>query len=155
MTIVVIYLRDYYKILGIKRYADKKTVQRAYKRAAKKYSAEKNNGRTKKQFTLINEAYTVLMDDKKRKNYDKLLRAAKNNKKTRKTKNLTDTINTASDLKDNIGTISKLLKTGSGAMKGKSLITGSNLILGGVMAGYGVKKGRDYMAKRGRQNNKE
>ena len=58
-------------------------------------------------------------------------------------------------MEDNLGLISKLFKTGSGAMKGKSLMTGSNLILGGIMAGYGVKKGRDYMAKRGRKNNNE
>ena len=37
-------------------------------------------------------------------------------------------------------------------MKGKGLFSGTNLLLGGVMAGYGVKKGRDYMAKRGRKN---
>lgn len=157
---MVIYIRDYYKILGINKYADKKTIKKAYKKAAQKYHPDKNKNNTTKQYNLIKEAYTVLMDDKKRKNYDKLRTAAKNNKKVKKnskknTKNLNDAINTVSDLEDNLGLISKLLNTGSHAMKGKSLITGSNLILGGVMAGYGVKKGRDYMAKRGRKNNNQ
>lgn len=154
---MVKYIRDYYKILEINEFADKKTIKKAYKRAALKYHPDKNT-KTKKQFTLINEAYTVLMDDKKRNNYDKLRNAAKNNKKDKKSKksiNLNDAVNTVSDLEDNYGLISKLFKTGSGAMKGKSLMTGSNLILGGIMAGYGVKKGRDYMAKRGKRNNNQ
>lgn len=154
---MVKYIRDYYKILGISEFADKKTIKKAYKRAVLKYHPDKN-AKTKKHFTLINEAYTVLMDDKKRNNYDKLRNAAKsnkNNKKSKKSINVKDAVNTVSDLEDNYGLISKLLKTGSGAMKGKSLMTGSNLILGGIMAGYGVKKGRDYMAKRGKRNNNQ
>lgn len=156
---MVKYIRDYYKILGINEFADKKTIKKAYKKMAMKYHPDKNNNnRSKKRFNLVNEAYTVLMDDKKRINYDKLRIAAQKNKKTQKTKGknkstLSDAVNTVSDLEDNFGIISKLFKTGSGAMKGKSLMTGTNLILGGIMAGYGVKKGRDYMAKRGRKNN--
>lgn len=154
---MVKYIRDYYKILGISEFADKKTIKKAYKRAVLKYHPDKN-AKTKKHFTLINEAYTVLMDDKKRNNYDKLRNDAKsnkNNKKSKKSINVKDAVNTVSDLEDNYGLISKLLKTSSGAMKGKSLMTGSNLILGGIMAGYGVKKGRDYMAKRGKRNNNQ
>lgn len=154
---MVKYIRDYYKILGINQYADKKTIKKAYKKAALKYHPDKNHrANAEKQFKLVKEAYIVLIDDKKRKNYDKLRNAAlkNNNKKSKKnnSKNIKDAIDFASDLEDNYGIISKLFKTGSGAMKGKGLFSGTNLLLGGVMAGYGVKKGRDYMAKRGRKN---
>ena len=99
-----------------------------------------------------------MIDDKKRSNYDKLRSAAIKNKNDRKNKkdnnvNIKDAVDIVSDLKSNSTTVSKVFKAGSGAMKGKTMFSGTNLLLGGVMAGYGVKKGRDYMAKRGR--NKE
>ena len=148
---MVKYIRDYYKILGISQYADKKTVKKAYKKAALKYHPDKNNNPAAiKKFALVKEAYIVLSDDKKRKNYDKLRSAAIKNKKDNK-KNISDAVDIVSDLEDNYGVVSKLLKTGSGAMKGKTMFSGTNLIFGGLMAGYGVKKGRDYMAKRGRK----
>lgn len=148
---MVKYLRDYYKILGISQYADKKTIKKAYKRAALKYHPDKNGSPSAaNKFALVKEAYIVLIDDKKRNNYDKLRAAAIKNKKNNK-KNISDAVDLVSDLKDNSDIFSKLFKAGSGAMKGKSMISGTNLIFGGLMAGYGVKKGRDYMAKRGRK----
>jgi DnaJ-class molecular chaperone len=154
---MVKYLRDYYKILGINPFADKKTIKKAYKKAALKYHPDKNNNpNAEKKFKLVKEAYIVLIDDKKRNNYDKLRSAAiknKNEKQKKKNnkKSISDAVDLVSDLEDNVGVVSKLFKTGSGAMKGKAMISGSNLIFGGLMAGYGIKKGRDYMAKRGRK----
>lgn len=154
---MVKYLRDYYKILGINPFADKKTIKKAYKKAALKYHQDKNNyTNAKKQFKLVKEAYIVLIDDNKRNNYDKLRSAAiknRNNKKNKKSNmNISDAVDMVSDIEDNYGVISRLFKTGSGAMKGKAMFSGSNLIFGGLMAGYGIKKGRDYMAKRRRKN---
>lgn len=148
---MVKYIRDYYKILGISQNADKKSIKKAYKKAALKYHPDKNNNpKAIKQFALAKEAYTVLINDKKRKNYDKLRSNAINNKKKNKN-NISDTVDLVSDLEDNFGIVSKLLKTGSGAMKGRAMFSGTHLIFGGLMAGYGIKKGRDYMAKRGRK----
>ncbi|RAP53050.1 MAG: hypothetical protein BZ138_01900 [Methanosphaera sp. rholeuAM270] len=148
------YVPDYYKILGIDKNASKKTVKKAYKRLAKKYDPEtsgKKNAATKYKF--VKDAYIVLSDDKKRAKYDKILKDAENKRKyeehKKETVNTKDVINT---VKDNSDIISKLFKTGTKAMKGKSLFTGTNLLIGGAMAGYGIKKGRDYMANRGRKN---
>lgn len=151
---MVKYLRDYYKILSINPAADKKTIKKAYKKAALKYHPDKNKSpNAENQFKLVQEAYIVLSDDKKRRNYDKLRQKVINNKKRPKSdkNNLSDAIEFVSDLEDNYGLFSKLFKTGSGAMKSKSMFSGTNLLLGGLMAGYGVKKGRDYMAGRGRK----
>lgn len=62
---------DYYKILGVEKDADQKTIKIAYKQLAKKYhpdiSKEEN---AEERFKEIAEAYDVLGDEEKRKNYD-------------------------------------------------------------------------------------
>lgn len=54
---------DYYKILGIKSSASKKEIKAAYFSLAKKYHPDMKNGNAEK-FKLINEAYTVLYNNK-------------------------------------------------------------------------------------------
>ncbi|XP_062610317.1 protein tumorous imaginal discs, mitochondrial-like isoform X1 [Saccostrea cucullata] len=63
---------DYYKILGIPRTADQKEIKKAYYKLAKKYHPDvnKDNKEAAKKFQEVAEAYEVLSDDSKRKQYD-------------------------------------------------------------------------------------
>ncbi|RAP48672.1 MAG: hypothetical protein BZ135_00395 [Methanosphaera sp. rholeuAM6] len=67
-------------------------------------------------------------------------------------KGLTNTFKYASNIQKNSGSFSKILKTAMGASRSSPLMSGFNLLVGGAAAGYGVKKGRDYMAKRAGRN---
>jgi molecular chaperone DnaJ len=64
--------KDYYETLGVDKNASKEDVKKAYKRLAKKYHPDLNKeaGATEK-FKEINEAASVLGDDKKRAQYDR------------------------------------------------------------------------------------
>ena len=66
--------KDYYKLLGVDRSADKDTIARAYKKLAKKYHPDLNPGdkSAEEMFKEVNEAYEVLKDPKKRQLYDQL-----------------------------------------------------------------------------------
>jgi len=61
--------KDYYKILGISRNASGEEIKRTYRELAQKYHPDKPGGDEKK-FKEINEAYSILSDDKKRAQYD-------------------------------------------------------------------------------------
>jgi molecular chaperone DnaJ len=63
--------RDYYKILGVDRKADEKTIKSAYRKLARKYHPDVNKGNDAK-FKEIAEAYEVLSDPEKRRRYDTL-----------------------------------------------------------------------------------
>lgn len=64
--------KDYYKILGVPRDADEAAIKKAFRKLAKQYHPDTNNGNAEaeKKFTEINEAYSVLGDEEKRKEYD-------------------------------------------------------------------------------------
>jgi len=65
--------RDYYKILGVDRKADDKTIRSAYRKLARKYHPDV--AKTKDagdRFREATEAYEVLSDPEKRKRYDTL-----------------------------------------------------------------------------------
>ena len=65
--------KDYYKILGVSRNANEATIKKAYRNLAMKYHPDRNLGKEKEaneKFKEINEAYEVLGDPKKRKQYD-------------------------------------------------------------------------------------
>ncbi len=66
--------RDYYKILGVDKNADEKTIKRAYRKLAQQYHPDKNpnNKVSEEKFKEINEAYEVLGDADKRSKYDQL-----------------------------------------------------------------------------------
>lgn len=64
-------MKNYYKILGVSRTASSESIKRAYRSKAKDFHPDVYNDKSsKEQFQLINEAYQVLKDDKKRRLYD-------------------------------------------------------------------------------------
>src|SRR6267378_5311606 len=63
--------KDYYRILGVDRSADDKTIKSAYRKLARKYHPDVNKGKDE-HFKEINEAYEVLSDPDKRRRYDTL-----------------------------------------------------------------------------------
>ena len=63
--------KDYYRILGVDRNADDKTIKSAYRKLARKYHPDVNKGQDAR-FKEINEAYEVLSDPDKRRRYDTL-----------------------------------------------------------------------------------
>lgn len=64
--------RDYYEVLGVARDADDDTIKKAYRRLAKKYHPDVNQGNAQAEamFKEVNEAYEVLSDSDKRARYD-------------------------------------------------------------------------------------
>ena len=64
--------KDYYEILGVSKKADASEIKKAYRKLAKKYHPDSNEGnkRAAERFKEINDAYAVLSDEKKRKMYD-------------------------------------------------------------------------------------
>ena len=61
--------QDYYKVLGVEKGASKDEIKKAFRKLAHKYHPDKKDGDEKK-FKEVNEAYTVLSNDKKRAEYD-------------------------------------------------------------------------------------
>ncbi len=61
--------KDYYQILGIDKKANKEEIKKAFRNLAHKYHPDKKTGDAEK-FKEINEAYSVLSDDRKRAEYD-------------------------------------------------------------------------------------
>lgn len=61
--------KDYYSILGLDKKASKDDVKKAFRKLAHKYHPDKKSGDENK-FKEVNEAYSVLSDDKKRAEYD-------------------------------------------------------------------------------------
>ena len=64
---------DYYKIMGVPKTATKKEIKTAFRKLARKYHPDLNQGSedAEKKFKEINEANQVLSDTEKRKKYDK------------------------------------------------------------------------------------
>ncbi|MDW7771908.1 MAG: DnaJ C-terminal domain-containing protein [Desulfobulbaceae bacterium] len=63
---------DYYEVLGVSKSATAAEIKKAYRRLALKYHPDKNNGDkdAEAKFKQISEAYAVLSDDGKRRQYD-------------------------------------------------------------------------------------
>ena len=64
--------RDLYEVLGISKTADEKTIKKAYRKLAKKYHPDMNPGdkTAEQKFKEASEAYAVLSDAEKRRQYD-------------------------------------------------------------------------------------
>jgi len=66
--------KDYYKVLDVTRSATKEEIDKAYKKFARKYHPDLNQGDStaEERFKEINEAHEVLKDPEKRRLYDQL-----------------------------------------------------------------------------------
>lgn len=66
--------KDYYKVLGVSKTATQAEIKKKYRKLAVKYHPDKNKGDKAKEekFKAITEAYEVLKDPEKRKQYDEL-----------------------------------------------------------------------------------
>ncbi len=70
--------RDYYEVLGVGKDADDAALKKAYRQVAKKYHPDMNPGdaEAEKKFKEASEAYAVLSDPEKRRQYDQFGHAA-------------------------------------------------------------------------------
>ncbi|WP_340694592.1 J domain-containing protein [Hydrogenobacter thermophilus] len=67
-------IKDYYQILGVDRNATVEDIKKAYRRLAKEYHPDVNSDQgASEKFKEINEAYHVLSDEERRKEYDRIL----------------------------------------------------------------------------------
>ncbi len=64
--------RDYYEVLGVDKNADEAAIKKAYRNLAKKYHPDANPGdaTAEKKFKEASEAYAVLSDPEKKRQYD-------------------------------------------------------------------------------------
>ena len=65
-------MKDYYKVLGIDKNATPDAIKKAYRQLALKYHPDRNKGdkEAEERFKEINEAYAVLSDSEKKRQYD-------------------------------------------------------------------------------------
>jgi molecular chaperone DnaJ len=70
--------RDYYEVLGVEKSADDAAIKKAYRALAKKYHPDMNpgNAEAEQKFKEASEAYAVLSDPEKRRQYDQFGHAA-------------------------------------------------------------------------------
>lgn len=70
--------RDYYEVLGVDKTADDAAIKSAYRKLAKKYHPDANpgNAEAEAKFKEASEAYAVLSDADKRRQYDQFGHAA-------------------------------------------------------------------------------
>ena len=68
--------KDFYAVLGVDEKASGDEIKKAYRKLAKQYHPDANPGnpKTSDRFKEIGEAYSVLSDSKKRKQYDQMRR---------------------------------------------------------------------------------
>ena len=64
--------KDYYEMLGVSKTASDDEIKRAYRKLAMKYHPDRNANKkeSEERFKELNEAYAVLSDKEKRKQYD-------------------------------------------------------------------------------------
>ena len=64
--------KDYYKVLGVSKQSGESEIKKAFRNMAMKYHPDRHKGdkRAEEKFKEVNEAYAVLSDPKKRKQYD-------------------------------------------------------------------------------------
>ena len=70
--------RDYYEVLGVIKSASPEEIKKAYRKSALKYHPDKNKGdkTSENKFKEAGEAYHVLSDKERRRNYDQFGHAA-------------------------------------------------------------------------------
>ncbi len=70
--------RDYYEVLGVKKDATSEEIKKAYRKLAKQYHPDTNkeNAGSPEKFHEVSEAYEILGDENKRRQYDQFGHAA-------------------------------------------------------------------------------
>ena len=68
--------KDFYKVLGVSKTAEADEIKKAYRKLARKYHPDSNAGdaSAEAKFKEVSEAYDVVGDPKKRKEYDEARR---------------------------------------------------------------------------------
>jgi molecular chaperone DnaJ len=64
--------KDYYKVLGVPKTSTQDEIKKSYRKLARKYHPDANKGDadSEERFKEISEAYDILSDEKRRKEYD-------------------------------------------------------------------------------------
>jgi DnaJ-class molecular chaperone len=76
---------DYYKELGLHRYATSNDIRTAYKRLALIWHPDRNKAKdAEEKFKKIKHAYDVLIDENQRRDYDRQLNLCSEEKKKKK-----------------------------------------------------------------------
>ncbi len=82
-------MKNYYSVLGVKENALEKEIKSAYRKLAKKYHPDNNQGDSffEERFKQLQEAYEILIDSQKRAHYDFKLKSYQNSKQQERTVN--------------------------------------------------------------------
>src|SRR5260221_14137689 len=72
--------RDYYEVLSVPKTATSDEIRKAHRKLVRQYHPDvnKNNPKSEEKFKEVQEAYDVLSDETKRKNYDQFGHAGAN-----------------------------------------------------------------------------
>ena len=80
-------MMDFYELLGVKKGATKEEIKKAYRDMVKKYHPDVNKSEEANKIIIsLNEAKETLLDDNKRKEYDKILEEINHSKQVSKNK---------------------------------------------------------------------
>ena len=133
--------KDYYKILNIDKNADTQSIKRAYRKLAMKYHPDVNKQRdAEEKFKDLTEAYAVLSDEEKRKQYDSYGYRSMNKYtqdeliKSVNMDNIFKGVKFVADLERNYGLVSRLVGIGlTGRTTSKTLRLAGKLLKGKSM----------------------